>query len=252
MDLAGIETAFRLHYSGTEMLFRPYNLQIYNFVPVMELSIPEVQIEAAAFAGHCSPEYAEFIHLRRIAGVGLTRFHRAIFHGVAFIYGGGAYILTAPSGTGKSTQIRNLRKMYGDSYRIISGDKPILYLGTSGEVIVNPSPWNGKEFWGGMEKAVLRGIVILEQGKENVIRRLTSEQALLPIMQQFLYTTTDETGIRVMCRLADVMLTKTPVFSYANTGDDKSSIELDTLIRKLECEKNEVFNSAANSAGEGS
>ena len=120
------------------------------------------------------------------------------------------------------------------------------------EIIVNPSPWNGKEFWGGLEKAVLRGIIILEQGKENVIRRLSPEKALIQIMQQFLYMTADETGIRVMCRLADAMLTNTPVFAYVNKGDDQSSIKLDTLIRKLECESNEVFNSAANPAGEGS
>ena len=252
VDLAGIETAFQLRYSGTEMLFRPYSLHCYKLNQAVELSASESQIEDFIRTNHCSPEYAEFNCLRRIAGSSLTKFHRAMFHGVAFIYGGGAYILTAPSGTGKSTQFKNLRNLFGEKYNIISGDKPILYLGTNGEVIVNPSPWNGKEFWGGMEKAILRGIIILDQGKENVMRRLIPDQALLPIMQQFLYMTADETGIRVMCRLADAMLTNTPVFAYVNKGDDQSSIKLDTLIRKLECESNEVFNSAANPAGEGS
>ena len=175
-----------------------------------------------------------------------------IFHAAALRRKDRAWLIAAGSGVGKTTHCRSLLSLWPEEFSVINGDKPLLKACPDGRVMVCPSPWNGKEFWGGMEKAILRGIIILDQGKENVMRRLIPDQALLPIMQQFLYMTADETGIRVMCRLADAMLTNTPVFAYVNKGDDQSSIKLDTLIRKLECESNEVFNSAANPAGEGS
>ena len=239
VNLAGIETAFRLHYSGTEMLFCPYAEKKLEADSAEELTASVEEIEAYASENGCSLEFAEYTCLRRAAGKKLAEKGRAMFHGVAFICGEGAYILTAPSGTGKSTQLMNLSRLYGEKYRVISGDKPILRLEKDRTITVFPSPWNGKEFWGGRKEGTLKGVILLEQGKENIIQRMTPENALIPILQQFLYMTAEETGIRTMCRITDAMLTNIPVFSYINRGDDLSSVQLNTLIDGLEQKKRE-------------
>ena len=49
-----------------------------------------------------------------------------VFHSAAFWWRGKAYLLTGPSGIGKSTQLRNWMDLYPKETELINGDKPIL------------------------------------------------------------------------------------------------------------------------------
>lgn len=122
-------------------------------------------------------ETAEYNCLMTETANFMTEQDCAMFHGVAFLYGKDAYILTASSGTGKTTQFRNLRDMYGDRFRIINGDKPLLGPGPNGQIMVYPSPWNGKEQWGSTEHGPLRGLFLLEQGQENRLEVMDGGEA---------------------------------------------------------------------------
>lgn len=194
---------------------------------------PEKILSYAADTGR-RPESAEYCCLMEEAGDYLAEQGRTLFHGAAFICGSGAYVLTAPSGTGKSTQYRNLKLLYGDRVRIINGDKPILGPGREGEVIVYPSPWNGKEDWGGKDAAPLRGMVLLEQGKENVLEDLDPGDAVLPVMQEFMYSARTRKSVSTVCRMADTILKTVPLCRFVNRGDMASSEMLFEWIRKTE------------------
>lgn len=218
------------------MLFRGYEKKIipegYNG-PF--LSVDPEKIWAYAEEVSCSMEFAEYCCLMMEAADYLAKETEcAMFHGVAFIFGSGAYILTAPSGTGKSTQYRNLRRLYGSSVRIINGDKPILASGEDGRIFVYPSPWNGKENWSGREHAPLMGMVFLEQGQENAITELKDRDAVVPIMEQFIYTVPDRKSVHKVCRMADAVLGSVPLFHFVNRGDYASSQMLFDCIKKTE------------------
>ena len=243
--LSGHKVLFLLQFGGTERLFGSYAGPADREREEVPVRAPELWVPAEKILEHASeaglpPEHAEFDYLARAAGIWLSARGTAMFHGVAMIRDGGAFLLTAPSGTGKSTQFRNLRRLYGDRYRIINGDKPLLRLEGNGEVTVCPSPWNGKEGWGGKEEAPLKGLYLLKQGGENMIRRLPSEESLIFVLSQFLYTDATEAGIHTMCRIADAMLTRVPVFSFVNRGDPASSAMLDRHIGREEADKDEI------------
>lgn len=235
ITLAETEVAIRFHFSGTGLLFRSYEKKIISDdYDGRYLSADPEKIRAYADEMSCSMEFAEYNCLMMVVADFLTEIDCTMFHGVAFIYGSGAYILTAPSGTGKSTQYRNLRRLYGSSCRIINGDKPILGPGQNGQIIVYPSSWNGKENWAGKEHAPLRGMVILEQGTENILKEMNKHDAVLPVMEQFIYTVTSRKSVHTVCRMADSIISNIPLYGFVNRGDYASSRMLFDCIRKAE------------------
>lgn len=103
-------------------------------------------------------------------GEQLPLFGRMIVHGVAIAVNESAFIITAASGTGKSTHAFLWRRLLGeDSVEVINGDKPIVRMEEDSgerqedEIMVYGSPWCGKE---GLQKntsAPLRGILLLNR-----------------------------------------------------------------------------------------
>lgn len=235
VTLAEIEVAFRFHFSGTGMLFRSYEQSSETDAYKGEyLSADIERVKEYAAEHNCSLEFAEYWCLMEKASDYLTMHEYTMFHGVAFQFHAGAYILTAPSGTGKSTQFRNLRTLYGDECQIINGDKPILGYSPDGGILVYPSPWNGKEGWGGHRYAPLRAVILLEQGQTNQISRMDNREAVEPIIKQFIYLAPNRQSVHTVFRMADTMLGSVPCYQFTNRGDLPSSSMLFDLISGIE------------------
>lgn len=233
--LAETEMAFRLHFAGTEMPFLCYERErertsVRTYVKADLKKVYEYKKE-----NRCSEWYAEYCCLMNEAGNVLLQSDRVLFHGVAMIYKGRGYVLTAPSGTGKTTQFRNLHAIYGEECRIISGDKPVLRRMSEDEFWIYPSPWNGKENWAGNEIIRLHAVVWLEQGNENLIEKPDISDMVLPCLSQIIYSAPNPGTVHEACRMAEGLLRYVPIYKYTNTGDLQSSKMLgDFLNREAE------------------
>ena len=106
-----------------------------------------------------------------------------LVHGSTVAVDGRAYLFTARSGTGKSTHTRLWREVFGDRAAMVNDDKPFLELTETG-ILAHGSPWSGKH---GLDTNIcvpLKGICILERGKENRIEPITPEEALPMLLHQ--------------------------------------------------------------------
>lgn len=158
-----------------------------------------------------------------------------IFHGTAFIWNGLAYILTAPSGTGKTTQYLNWKKLYGDEISIINGDKPALRIRDDQSVIVYPSPWNGKEDLCGNQSARLGGIICLEQAASNTICRCSSQEAAPLLFRQVFSLADDEKSVHAVAAFTEKLIDAVPVWLLSNTGDiDSTRLTQETILASIE------------------
>lgn len=96
---------------------------------------------------------------------------------------GKGYLMTAPSGTGKSTHTR----LWYDNIPgcdLMNDDNPVVRV-IDGQAIVYGSPWSGKTRCYRNIQAPIGGLVRIQQRPENSIRKLSTVEAfcnLLPAM----------------------------------------------------------------------
>ena len=216
-SIAGHPVRYAFHYPKTRLFFRSWLKPCIDAADV--IARPEEIARAHAMMPEENAEdYAEFKALIGCTARYLLRFDCTIFHAVAFLWQGRAWLLTAPSGTGKTTQFMNWRKLNPAEITMISGDMPVLEL-RDNEVWVHPSPWNGKEAVGSFLSAPLGGVVLLEQDKENCMERLAPRSAIEKFFGQFTFDPETEEEILGLCRILDGILANTPTWKLSNKGD---------------------------------
>ncbi len=155
----------------------------------------------------------------------LLRHEACLFHGVAFLWRGRAWIFTGPSGAGKSTQYMQWKLRYPEELVIINGDKPVISRGANGKFFASGSPWNGKEHFGQALEAPLGGVIWLDQSKENRLESMSPEQAAPRLFLQFLLRPADEAELARLIALEEALLAQVPVWHLMNLGD-RASAEL--------------------------
>lgn len=173
-----------------------------------------------------SNAYIEYRCLISVSARYLLRYKACVFHAVAFSWRGKAWLLPAPSGTGKTTQYLNWQRLFPGEIEMISGDLPILEAREDGSVWVYPSSWNGKENMYGAPAAPLGGLVLLEQGKEDRMLPLPPQEAVIPLLQQFMVLPETEEEILQLASLLERMLLAAPCRRFVNLGGDPSTVLL--------------------------
>ena len=167
----------------------------------------------------------------------LLPFGRAVFHALAFKWQGKAWLVTAPSGTGKTTHYVQWKRQFPDELTVMNGDKPLIEARDDGKIWVHPSPWYGKEAMHRDDSAELGGIILLEQSKENKIVRLrpiasfdrletqrsaADQSAVARIFAQFLFTCQNQEQVDGVCRIEEKLL-RYPLWLLSNRGDLESA-----------------------------
>ncbi len=182
--VADIVTEFYYKFEYSADMFKKY--EYFGDKPV-ELSVKITaedfinEVKMASGEADCFIENSAI--LRKFSKILLNDYQAMLFHGSTVKYNGGAYVFTAPSGTGKSTHTALLKKYLGDSLEYINDDKPILKL-NGDDVIVYGSPWNGKHGLGENISAPLKAICVVERAEENSISEVSPTQFMKILFEQ--------------------------------------------------------------------
>ena len=236
VDYAGHTVRFLFRNNETKRYFRTYIRPSCS--ESYDVSAKESEIEKFRLYDENRPSYAEYRCLIGLTSMEILKYKCCIFHSASFLFRGKVFLLTGPSGVGKSTQYFNWQTLQPGEITMISGDMPVLEKKADGTVWVHPTSWNGKENIGNKICGKAAGIVLLEQGAENRIERLSAYDAVLPILRQFLVRPETEEQIRSLAEIADQVLRALPVWRMVNTGDLNSTILLRrTLSKSISGEK---------------
>ena len=220
---AGIPLCFSFHHQAAAGF---YGDVLHACAPRSDcIAVPpeEIRLFMKRWSGP-DPAYMEYTLSCSHACDVLMRDRRVVFHGAAFLWHGRAYLFSAPSGTGKTTQLKLWKEMFGAEVEILNGDKPILEL-TDRDVLVHPSPWKGKEGLGRDDLvAPLSGIVLLQQDSSNSIAPISGAEAAAKLFGRIYSTFTSEEDVLRAAGILDGILQKTPVWLLRNLGDKASAL----------------------------
>lgn len=192
MKIAGHAAAVRSLFESTPHYFRPYLTQD---APEFSITVTwadveyernfcaeEARLEGFRFRDFPDP-YLERAAIQRKFSEYLFDFDILLFHGSSVAVDGEGYLFTAKSGTGKSTHTRLWRELFGSRAVMVNDDKPFLRVNREG-VQIYGSPWSGKHGLDTNIAVPLKGICILERGKENHIRKLPPADAIDMLFKQ--------------------------------------------------------------------
>lgn len=106
-----------------------------------------------------------------------------LLHSAAASYKGQAVLFSAPSGTGKSTHTSLWKKYYPDDVVLFNDDTPII-TDIDGELFACGTPWSGKTEINENIIIPLKSIVFLKQGNENSIKKLSTVESVIKLLQE--------------------------------------------------------------------
>lgn len=225
LNAGGRAVRYLLQYPGSERYFteplRPCPGGEYD----LALTPGQMEFGRALFPPDTPDDWLEYKLLLTDTAAFLLRSAACIIHGVAFSWRDRAWLLCAPSGTGKTTQFAHWKRLCGADVRLVSGDQPIVTLEADGEVLVWASPWTGKERWTGVSGPVpLGGIIFLEQAEENELISAPLDDRAQRLLAAFMCRPDAVEEIRTLAALADAMLSRHPVWLLRNRGDPASAL----------------------------
>lgn len=120
-----------------------------------------------------------------------------LMHASVIRHQGKGYLMTAPSGTGKSTHTR----LWYDNIPgcdLMNDDNPVVRI-VNGEAIVYGSPWSGKTRCYRNIQAPIGGIVRIQQRPRNTIRKYSSLEAFSNLLPAISNMKWDERVYKGIC-----------------------------------------------------
>lgn len=230
MNYAGHVVHYAFNYPETRFRFRPLPRPASGADYDIRATAEQIEKTRSLLPPDARDGFVEFRALIGLTARELLKYDCCIFHCVSFVWQGRTFLLTAPTGTGKTTQYFNWERLFPGEITMISGDMPVLERREDGSVWAHPSPWNGKEHIGSAVCGPVAGIALLEQGNENRISPLFPRDAILPFFGQFIVRPDTEEQIRSLARLMDQMLSRIPCFRFVNRGDEASTRLLRSVL----------------------
>lgn len=156
---------------------------------------------------------------------------KVVFIHSSFIdIGGSAVLFSAPCGTGKSTQAE-LWRVYRNA-EVINGDKAGIYL-KNGKAFAGGVPFCGTSEICKNKNLPLKAIVLLSQGKENHVKRLTGFEALQGVINNIYLDLLAPLEKQMCIDFVIELLETVQVLSLKCTPDERAVEELEKALNNI-------------------
>lgn len=212
IQIADIRVAIENEYDYVKLLCKDYVIPTSENVDMtVQVSKEEILREMETAEIQITPAYAEGVCVYRTICRRLPiQFQSFLMHCAVIEYEGNGYAFAAKSGTGKSTHIALWQRRFGDSVRIVNGDKPIMRF-VDDRLRAYGTPWCGKEGYNINTSVPLAAICFLERAPVNSIQKIKADEAVMRIFHQLLSPEDMET-VDALFPLLDRMLREVPCY----------------------------------------
>jgi|GEM_PF-2798822 len=142
-----------------------------------------------------------------------------LLHASAVRHEGEAVLFVGPSGIGKTTQAELWKKYLQAD--ILNGDKVFVRV-DRGRPTAFGSPWAGSSPYIVNDHAAMKGIVLLRQGRDNQIQKLTNLYAFQAVAKHTFFPQWDRLCAANVIQMLSMVLMRTPVFILTCRPDEEA------------------------------
>lgn len=234
-------------YNSSTKIYKGINGFIHEFYlePSMKpcawlIQVDEYNYELRYLKGkeYCleySRNILEAINIEQI----LNKFNAFILHSSFIKWQDKAILFTAPSGTGKSTQADLWKK--NENAEVINGDRSGIRK-MDGKWTAYGLPIAGSSGIYKNKKAEISHIIILKQGKENKLTKLSSREAFIKLYSETLVHTWDKEFQENIINMITDVVQNVRIYQY-ECLPDKSAVE---FLKKQVIKDNKIGNNNYN------
>lgn len=152
----------------------------------------------------------------------IVQFHSSLVqwqnHGIMFV---------GPSGIGKTTQAELWERF--QNAEIINGDL-VFVQKKSDEFLGWGSPWHGSSPYCLNRNVHINAIIVLKQGNENKIRKLSGLEMVSEVGKNLFYPKWVDEGMEMALDILDHLLTHVPVYELTNKADEESVLMVKQVV----------------------
>lgn len=167
-------------------------------------------------------------HIFQLAGIAFRNrtlsMDSITIHSSSFSFDGKGVIISAPSGTGKSTHTRLWKERYAERVIQVNDDRPLIRF-LDGVPMLCGTPWSGSTDIYMDIKVPLSGIVMLERASVNSIIRLDTCNALQMLMPRCFLPYFDENLMNTAIKVVEKLVCTVPVY-LLRCRPDYEAVEL--------------------------
>lgn len=131
-------------------------------------------------------DVAERILMCRSVARELPRYGGFLLHGGVIEYEGHGIVFSARRGVGKTTHMRLWQDVFGDSVKIINGDKPVIFR-EGGVSVAHGTPWCGKEGYGSHGCVAIDKLCFIERAQSPSVKKLSPNEGWERVKSQIIY-----------------------------------------------------------------
>lgn len=195
--------------------------------PMMTVK-PELRDLARPWMDRYPEEEREYICCSAAFCRGILEHGRFFLHASAVVYEDGAYLFSAPSGTGKSTHTALWIALFPGSY-ILNDDKPVIWPNKD-QITAWGTPFSGKTDLQVNRGVPLKSICFLKQGSRNQIRPVLEPEAMARMLNNTWRPGNSDTMARLLDMTGQIAAT-IPIYELSCTQSPEAA-ELACTVMK--------------------
>ncbi len=169
------------------------------------------------------------LYLGLMIGYRLLVLDAATMHGSVVSYRGKAIIYTAPSGTGKSTQTKMWKKLFGDDASIINDDKPAMRF-FDDKLYAYGMPICGKDNLNENAKAEVKAIVNVKRATKNKMRKLFGMEAVAVLFEEMTRSVLSKIVNEKNALFANKILQTVPVYELECLPNEEAVLLVKNVV----------------------
>lgn len=215
-EIAGLKVEMQPQFSRLRRQCASYQS---SGEPVMTVK-PELRDLARPWMDRYPEEEREYICCSAAFCRGILAHGRFFLHASAVVYEDGAYLFSAPSGTGKSTHTALWTALFPGSY-ILNDDKPVIWPNKD-QITAWGTPFSGKTDLQVNRGVPLKSICFLKQGSRNQIRPVPEPEAMARMLNNTWRPGNSDTMARLLDMTGQIAAT-IPIYELSCTQSPEAA-----------------------------